>query len=326
MKNEETLDYEVLSELDDLNKRVDELEFVKTYTKRKTHSRFRLAKPIVISLGCVALLLFLLFATDNFVSVESGDFASATTKYTVRRDEVETVVASAKKASQKKHDAVASLDGVPYYDMDVPYKLTCGQIGGMLEGTGKDRYTGKTFTRPSYVSNIHIGDGVSRETAASYMTTLFSKSSTQYKIAALWESEGRVMSKDIPKMGTLYGRYMSAIQPYFYSSKDSFWKVSECVGQYFDVVLTDGTVIPFIVIDENAKEHTNKDTSDSPSAYWPTGKILMPEYNYLFNGCGGNCLELIGENGCVDDFKKFYKLGTDNHIAYYRMYKKKVFQ
>lgn len=293
------------------------------YTTRKTNSKFRVPATIIISLSVGFFLLFLIFSTDNVYDVQESDLATISISYAIDRDSSVEIVQEAKVQAEMSIEATSTTNA-EYYDMEVPYTLTCGEIGGLLSGTGTDRYTGKTYTLPSYVKEIHIGDAVSRETSPSYMTTLFSSTSKQHKVAELWISEGQAMSKDIPTMGTLYGRYMSAIQPYFYSSASAFWGVNDCIGQYFDVVLTDGTVIPFIVIDQNAKEHTNKDTNDAPSNYWPTGKLLKTEYKYLFNSGSGNCLELIGNEGCVSDFKDFYKLGSENHIAYYRMYNKKV--
>ena len=309
--------------IEELESKIEELEFQSSFINKKSKVKFNYIKISVLVVLFIVSYLYLIFGSDDLIAIDHKGPALVTNSMTLIREAAIDAVDKVK--STTNHAESGSLDGVEYYDVEIPYTLTCGQIGGMLEGQGIDRYTHKTFTRPSYVSDIHIGDGVSRETSPNYMTTLFNPQYNPYKVAKMWEDEGKCMSSDISRLATLRGRYLSAIQPHFYLSKDAFWESSECVGQYFDVVLTDGTVIPFIVIDLNAKEHTNRDTTDSPSTYWPTGKLLMPEYKYLFNGCGGNCLELIGESGCTNDFKKFYGLGTKTHIAYYRMYKKKVF-
>ena len=298
-----------------------------TYIARKTKSIFTLPMPIIISILCVFLIVFLIFKTDNLFDIDSEDIAVVSVVHAIDRDSVIEVTQNVTNQSSTGgtgSSAAATLSGVDYYDVEVPYKLTCGDIGGMLEGTGTDGYTGHTYTRPSFVEKTHIGDHVSRLTAPSYMCSLYYHTTKQYAIGKLWQDKGSVMSKDIPSLGTIDGRYMSAIQPYFYNQPNAFWGSKDCVGQYFDVILTDGTVIPFIVVDLNSVTHVNKDTSDSPNKNWPTGKLLKPEYKYLFNSASGNCLELIGKDGSVDDFKKYYKLGTENHIAYYRLYKKKI--
>lgn len=309
--------------IEELEYKIEELEFQSSFINKKSKVKFNYIKISVLVVLFIVSYLYLIFGSDDLIAIDHKGLALVTNSMTLIRED--TIDAVEKAKSTTNHNASGSLDGVEYYDVEIPYTLTCGQIGGMLEGQGTDTYTNKTFSRPSYVSDLHIGDAVMVEFAPHLMTSKFNPQYDPYKVAKIWENEGKCLSEDVPTAALLRGRYLSAIQPYFYSSKDAYWKSEEGVGQYFDVVLTDGTVIPFIVIDINAKVHTNRDTSDSPTSVWPTGKLLMPEYKYLFSGVNGNCLELIGERSSASAFKKFYGLGTTTHIAYYRMYKKKVF-
>lgn len=210
-----------------------------------------------------------------------------------------------------------SYEGVDYVDCYIPYAKTVEEIGGIAVGVVRDDYgygimpdRNKKFKAGDYANyqgNYEKVNGVPR---AGYET-----------------DTGMEIFKD--SNGNQY--YASAIQKFFYNgSENGFygWGL-ENRGQLFDVVLTNGVVIHFVVGDANGESHTNGWEGGFVSeGLWIPSTMNYPAYRSLFGIIAGNCLELWGKDvSASNKFSEKYNLkvsGEGVHIAFYRLYNKKI--
>ena len=210
----------------------------------------------------------------------------------------------------------ASFDGVDYVDCYIPYAKTIEEIGGYAVSVTNDQFGYGPM--PGYAKKYRAGDHANYEDD---YTKVAGKTSTGYE-----SDTGMALFKDAN--GTTY--YSSAIQKFFYNDpKNGFfgWSTNNR-GQIFDVILTNGVTIHFIVGDANAEAHTNGWYGGYVSeGNWVCNKINYKQYTSLFSLVAGNCLELWGRTSDVTNtFMKKYGLRNDGsgvHVAYYRMYNAK---
>lgn len=209
-----------------------------------------------------------------------------------------------------------SFEGVDYVDCYIPYAKTIEEIGGYAVSVTNDQYGYGPM--PDYAKKYRAGDHANYEAD---FTQVAGKSSSGHE-----SDTGLTIFKDAN--GTTY--YCSAIQKFFYNdSKNGFfgWSTNNR-GQIFDVILTNGVTIHFIVGDANAEAHTNGWYGGYVSeGNWVCNKINYKQYTSLFSLVAGNCLELWGSSANVASaFMKKYGISNDGsgvHIAYYRMYNAK---
>ena len=217
----------------------------------------------------------------------------------------------------------SSFKNVKYYDVAIPYKLKLeDDIGGCASGgNGKMADSTKRAT---------AGSLIARETSRSYALTHYPalrKATFDVATANGWDNGsddlGMAYVKD--KNGTTY--YLMAIQEYFYkyTGVKKFPGWNSIGGQIVDVILTDGTVIHFIIYDANASHHTNGGDSDG-SKDWFTSftELKIKYYRNLFAAANGNCPEVLADdNSSIGKFRAKFKLDKKVRIAYYRMYNKR---
>ena len=209
-----------------------------------------------------------------------------------------------------------SFEGVDYVDCYIPYAKTIEEIGGYAVSVTNDQYGYGPM--PDYAKKYRAGDHANYEAD---FTQVAGKSSSGHE-----SDTGLTIFKDAN--GTTY--YSSAIQKFFYNDpKNGFfgWSTNNR-GQIFDVILTNGVTIHFIVGDANAEAHTNGWYGGYVSeGNWVCNKINFKQYTSLFSLVAGNCLELWGSSAnAASAFMKKYGISNDGsgvHIAYYRMYNAK---
>lgn len=207
-----------------------------------------------------------------------------------------------------------------YYDCYVPYNLTPADIGGWCTGTTAIGGHASYNTEPM------------KEEAKNRKISAFSNYQSNYvgnRHGSTKHSYDDIgMSVYTDANGNEY--YATAIQNFFYSNSSAGegypgWS-SANRGQLFDVVLTDGTVIHFMVGDANATQHTNAGGDDSSATFdiaYSYSEAILPQYNHLYQVAHNNCLELWGQQGCQSKFSEKFNIGNgddQNRIAYYRMY------
>lgn len=219
-----------------------------------------------------------------------------------------------------------SFNDCKYYDSYIPYKLVPNDIGGWCIGVTNTSRPYGPMSQDS-INNVHMGGYVNYE---------FDKLLSKYGESYYEEDTGMSIVKD--KNGVEY--YGTAIQGFFYNNssvgKDGFpaWNDQTQLGQIFDVILTDGTVIHFIVADLNSNYHTNGGYGDKPSdghptadGVWSYSDMKKEQYWNLYAAMSGNQLEVWGKSGCASKLAKKFNLGTGedtNKIAYYRMYNRNI--
>ena len=224
---------------------------------------------------------------------------------------------------------------VDYYDCYLPYNVTIGEIGGYSDSivwysSPNNPYNWSMAEKyPNYIKQkftarcMYEGDALTASCLQTVLSWIGHKSLSM-------EKEGSHLNVVTDANGNKY--YITAVQDFFWNfgglmeGKDSFPKKST-VGQLFDVILTDGTVIHFVVGDSNATAHTNGGPgSKQDGITYGFAPMKLKQYKNLFSACNGNCLELWGNKGCTTEFKKKYNLYDEheneggNKIAYYRMY------
>lgn len=223
----------------------------------------------------------------------------------------------------------SSFKDVSYYDCQIPYKLLPNDIGGWATAvTGNSNYHGMT---DDVKSGTYMGGYVNYEGDMSF---------TFGGTESYDDETGCKIITD--KNGVKY--YVTAIQGYFYNSSnagsDGFgaFSYSEKVGsggnrgQLFDIILTDGTVIHFLVGDANSNYHTNggkdgKTVDSGKDGVWSFSALKLPQYKNLYSAQSANQLEIWGKSDCASKFESKFNLGKGsdtNKIAYYRIYNKYI--
>lgn len=235
-----------------------------------------------------------------------------------------------------------SLSGAEYVDCYIPYKKTCGDIGGYATSataTGNMVTSGGGSAMPESVRNSPVATTVMEEASYTYAANhgwATNKYANPTGLEVTMESNTK-LNVITDKNGNKY--YMTAVQPFFFNhtkaGKGGFpANCSGGFGEIIDVILTNGMCIHFVCFDINASQHTNGYTVGSDGAFdykYSNSKLKYPQYNNLFSTQNGNTLELWGDTSRVgvisQAFKKKYNLGSDsgqNRIAYYRMYNKYI--
>ena len=221
----------------------------------------------------------------------------------------------------------SSLADGAYYDCYIPYGLTIEDVGGYAAKV-TDSVSSSYKPLPDRLKSIKVGSRTNWESDKKKKWSGISQSHE--------DSTGLQIYSD--SKGNQY--YATAIQHFFYNNSTAGtngfagWS-SANRGQLFDVILTDGTVIHFVVADANAIQHTNGGGDDSEGTFdckITYGKLKYNQYRHMFSALAGNCLELWGKlnvNGTTSPtlFLKKYNIGSDEgsvKVAYYRMYNKKI--
>lgn len=234
-----------------------------------------------------------------------------------------------------------------YWDCYLPYKMTCEEIGGYAlsaTATGNMVTTGGGSAMPESIRKSPVATTIMEETYHDYAVRrswLLVKLSNPKGFNVTYE-EDTGMNIVTDEKGQKY--YLTAVQGFFFrhpgKGKDGFPDGSNVLynGEVFDVILTDGTCIHFVMYDYNSDNHTNGTPTDADSAFdysYSNSKLKYKQYNNLFSTQNGNTLEVWGRTNylastsggiqCVTGFKKKYNFGSkegQNRIAYYRMYNK----
>lgn len=218
-----------------------------------------------------------------------------------------------------------SYEGLEYYDCYVPYAKKVKEIGGLCTSGLTDKQNGKEHSSmPEANQNYFVGDHVNYEYP--YLDLSYSSGGflPKGKYIGAYETDTNATIWEDANGNKYYG---FAIQRFFYPEDKKYfpWSI-ENRGQLVDVILTNGTVIHFVVADANSHEDCNGYDGDTSSGTDRVCNTLnFPQYQYLFSSVAGNCIELWARS--PDDcsvFGKKYGLRTDGtgaHIAYYRMYK-----
>lgn len=221
----------------------------------------------------------------------------------------------------------SSFNDAEYYDCYIPYNLTCEDIGGYSLGTEWSNHATYNSPMPDYVRETKVASVINYEGDMSLSAANGAPKSYDPDTGCTIYTDAN---------GTQY--YVAAIQNFFYYAEnmEGFPGFSsENRGQIFDVILTDGTVIHFIVGDANATAHTNggdkthegkplKSTFDCQFIF---SEMKYEQYRHLFSALAGNTVEIWGKQGCNKKFAEKYNIGSGedkNKIAYYRMYNKKI--
>ena len=214
-----------------------------------------------------------------------------------------------------------------YYDCYVPYAQTCEEVGGYTSSMDSSR------------RNSHVGDFVNWEndmfhfSGGDYWTNWNEGGTEGYEsdtgLATLTDSNG-----------TKY--YVTAFPHWLWNYSGAYYQwgfqgkgnPSVGGGEIADVILTDGTCIHFVFGDAKADVHTNGGGSGrSPdsvtySNFETTNLSQHKHYANMFQAEGGEILEVWGTLGSHSNFwNKYnfkYMTGDGNHIAFVRMYNKKI--
>ena len=225
--------------------------------------------------------------------------------------------------------APSSFKDAKYYDCYVPYNVPIRDIGGW--STGVLAYTNDGY---NYDMEHRYPEVIDTSSFSWVMNGYSTHSSIWEGVKTSADSNNAEIFTD--SKGNEY--YGTALQEFFYASgnegKDGFplWNTSGdegMLGQLVDAILTDGTVIHFVIIDANDSAHTNGGPKEETlkDVQYTFTDVKKEKYKHLFHAARGNCIELTcynDETGTNGTMKK-YKLGKDgNRIAYLRMYNVRI--
>lgn len=219
-----------------------------------------------------------------------------------------------------------SFEGVEYYDCAIPYDMTHREIGGyavkVLDVNPDKPYLSWGSVMPESRKDTFVGVYVNYENA--YEQPCFNDAGVRA------EKEPDTGCFRLVKDGVYF--YETAVQMFFLRGlKDEngnpcgYFPASHR-GQIIDLILTDGTVIHFVLSDINSIHHTNCGPPEGKlwEVIWEFAPTDYPQYSNIVSALAGNCIELRGDkSACCRAFAEKYNIGNgegQNRIAYYRMY------
>ena len=211
------------------------------------------------------LILFAIFMIIYSYYRKSESFAKETTHAKENTYAIQEVVSTETKKVEPETEEVktTSIDAYTTNIVDMikseKDKTVIKTISGMSEV--KILRKGKKYHYVSYDNNVGYIDARYVKTGkVSYVIKSVSKDSRKsfmdYKAITLKSSKQYKIQKDYAKtdktgIRTVNGRFCIALGSYY----------SHEIGQYIDLILQDGTVIPCILGDAKDDKHTNKDHS-----------------------------------------------------------------
>ena len=197
-----------------------------------------------------------------------------------------------------------------YYDCYIPYNMTCEEIGGIATVMQDYIHSAKISGRVNYEGTIELASGLVNSWGGGLtpgycentdVMTMSAEDGTQYYVAAI---PSFCYRHNLVGTNNFYG-----------------WSL-ENRGQLYDLILTDGTVLHFVVGDVKADAHTNG--GGEVDDFYSTNTVNYEQYYHLFQAEAGETLEVFGNGGgCVSKFMDYYNIGNgddQNRIAYIRMY------
>lgn len=299
---------------------------------KKTHSRFKL--PTLIT-GVVALLVFMiaLYFITSQQTVEPINLAAITDSV---RNNRSTVIAGVEAYNSivennlNNNDSPPTIGDIPvgtelsfpdkeYMVFNIP-DLSRVDIGGLWK-TG-DPCSGTDGDKSSMINvyewmETYMPDVKNNKLGWSKPFTLFG---AMYRWTSNKTFRPTIINSYNHRSVTHYGadilnsRFVAAFGSYF-SSKDKPWAKfgQQNNGGCYDLVLKDGTVIPFVRLDNKSDSHTN----NKHNTFVP---LKLPEYEHIFQSVGMEMFEIWGENRKGQDsidvtIRTTYGITEDNPIV-----------
>ena len=220
----------------------------------------------------------------------------------------------------------SSYDGADYYDCYIPYNLTFEDIGGYATGVLWYEYSSYNTPEgmPTYLRNNHVGTAfmIENENLNNFI---------RYPVQFDRVDPETTMLIYKDQYGNEY--YSCAVPEAMYRSEKvgtnnfpGYSMENRC--QMLDVILSDGTVIHFIIGDAAAIQHCNAGADDPAAKFdveYVFSEINYPQYRHIFHAVGGHFIELNGYS--LTEFTSKYNIGDaegQNHVVYVRMYNQNV--
>lgn len=277
----------------------------------------------------IGLIVFTLMFSVNTVNVYADN------SYTISNDGNEKSIDEIYKDS----GLPSSFSGAEYYDVAMPYNLSAFDVGGWCYASYDSNYIYSEEKLKGYKITGSVACEGTYSTIKRNSPTLMSDSFWD-KMDAGHSTDSETGLEIITIDGVQF--YIAAVQKFQYNySKANDWFggfTSSSNGYFFDVVLTDGTVIHFVKGDSNAERHTNGstdgdgedkvfDSGNNSNRWWSCRATKLAQYANIFGFSSCNSLEIWGDSTCVSKFTAKYNIGSkddENRIAYYRLYNSNV--
>lgn len=286
----------------------------------KTHSRFKLP-TLIIGVSILLIFMIALYFISSEQSIDTVNIAVVTQSVQVNRStvisEVEFITEETKRALDSEGKlpfsgaipigAELSFPDIEYQVFDVP-ELTRRDIGGLwqegdpwngaadgesnIERTGDNKIgdhhmqtIGFNSMKGSNVVDKIIG-GVRVFNRYGDLGFIKAASTRLYNLSLnpYWNKS----VEQETQANVVNGRYLAGFGKYFSNDNYNYTKWGfDANGTCYDVVLKDGTVIPFALMDGKSIWHTN----NHHNTYIP---LQMPEYEYIFQSVALEILEMFG--------------------------------
>jgi len=222
---------------------------------------------------------------------------------------------------------------VPYYDVAVPYKVTCEDIGGVADdvetNTATYTYTAYGFKggrkfKPPYCAN-RVGCKFTQEKASINTDVI--------KFSAPKSTEGGIGV--FAACGTK--QYAIALGKWCYPRNmvrlgfHGFGSISS-TGVLCDLIMTDGSIIHCTTGDAIGYAHSNQvgqfdgwtaasKASAQDHTRYHTTAMKFPAYQYMFHAAACHVIEFFGNPSAFEHQYGIKENGTGNCVAFIRMYK-----
>lgn len=260
-------------------------------------------RKILLVMCCVVCFLNTTIAYADTVEIQDGQPQEASDVY-------------------KKNSTIKSSVATSYYDCAIPYAITFKQLGGYAITGGKT--TGK------YSAGAAPESTISKSTGAGFNREFDKNGETKWGCKIATESDTKL--NYVEKNGLRF--YICAMASFMWKNNKNLPSgfpnySSSNRGQMFDVILTSGDVVHFVVGDCIGEGHSIGGPATGQDGVWYNFATLnYKQYKHIGHCQQVQLLELWGGGNCVKGFeKKFnikYDTGKGNKIAYIRMYKKKI--
>ena len=226
-----------------------------------------------------------------------------------------------------------SFSDLEYYDCFVPYNLTPEDIGGYSVGAVWYKYAQYNAPMSTQARSQKVTSYVNWENDIMNPATGFSTLRNLFSSVSHYYEADTGMSILTDKNGTNY--YVTAVPGFFFynssAGTNGFSSYSSSAwGTLIDVILTDGTVIHFVMGDSVAPQHSNGGIPNPAyfDVIYKNSELKLSQYKHLFHAQSGHAIEVWGKSGCSQKFMEKYNIGSgdgNNKIALYRVYNAKIF-
>lgn len=221
----------------------------------------------------------------------------------------------------------SSYENCKYYDIWIPYKKTVADVGGLADDvdTAVDTYRYTAFTY-----------GYDKHRMGGFLQTEFSDHPC-YNYGLTWKTDSKngLMYCEVNGAKIYASTLGKGCFNYSAVTDGTFFSWAGATGILFDIILTDGTVLHFVMDDGIGEAHSNQDgpydgwTAPSQAeaqdnTRYHTTKLANKEYGFFMQCASTHMLEIIGSSSKAMEYYNIGETDDTNQVMYIRIYNLKI--